>query len=485
MKRILSYLVLGLFILLAILVFNGYRKPSKQLTGVVAVSNINLSDSVVNHLAEAIRFRTVSYSDVSLMDSTQFEKFIGFLTRTYPLVHSKLSHERVGGFSLLFKWEGTDKSLKPALLMGHYDVVPVIQGTEKMWKNMPFAGEVSGDFIYGRGTLDDKSTVIGVLEAVEYLLRQNYKPKRTFYLAFGHDEEISGLNGAKTIANLLQSRNIGLEYGMDEGGTIKADGLSGISRPIALVGISEKGYTSIKMTATGEGGHSSMPPAQTSIGILAEAIDKLQKHPFPASIQGATSSMFDYLAPEMSFGQRLVLSNRWLLEPLIIKSLQSSPSGNATLRTTISPTIFNAGIKDNVLPIEASAVINFRIMPNDSVQGVVDYVKKVIENEKITVESLKQFDTNPSPISDTASVGFRQIHHTIKKCFPDVIVAPYLVVGATDARHYRSICANLFRFMPVRLTDEDLKRPHGTNERISTKDFKKIIQFYTELIKNE
>ena len=485
MKKILLYIGLGLILLFAILTINTYRQPSKQLVGVVAVPDMKISDSAVSHLAEAIRFRTVSYQDINLMDSTQFEKFISFLSKTYPLVHSKLSHERVGGFSLLFEWKGSDKSLKPALLMGHYDVVPVIQGTEKMWKNLPFAGEVSGGFVYGRGTLDDKSTVMGILEAVEHLLKQNYKPKRTFYLAFGHDEEISGLNGAKTISNLLQSRNIALEYGIDEGGTIKSDGLSGLNRPIALVGISEKGYTSIKMTAIGEGGHSSMPPTQTSIGMLAEAIDKLQKHPFPASIQGATSSMFDYIAPEMSFGQRLALSNRWLLDFLIVKSLQSSPSGNATLRTTISPTIFNAGVKDNVLPIEASAIINFRIMPNDSVQGVVNYVKKVIENEKVTVESLKQFDANPSPISDTASVGFRKIHRTIKSCFPNVIVAPYLVVGATDARHYRNICANFFRFMPVEMTDEDLKRPHGTNERISTKDFKKVIQFYAELIKSE
>lgn len=485
MKKILSYLGLGLILLLAILIINTFRQTSKQMLGVKEAPDMNVSDSSISHLAEAIRFRTVSYQDVSLMDSTQFEKFIGFLAKTYPLLHSKLKHERVGEYSLLFEWQGKDQSLKPALLMGHYDVVPVIQGTEKMWKNLPFAGEVSGGYVYGRGTLDDKCTVIGILEAVEHLLKQNYVPQRTFFLAFGHDEEISGTYGAQKIAKLLQDRKIECEYVVDEGGTIKVDGLSGLSQPIALIGISEKGYTSLKLTAIGEGGHSSMPPSQTSIGMLAEAIDKLQKHPFPASIQGAASSMLDYLAPEMSFGQRLALSNRWLLAPIIKKNFESSPSGSASLRTTIAPTIFNAGVKDNVLPVEASAIINFRIIPNDSVQGVINYVKKTIDNEKVTVESLKQFDSEPSPVSDTASVGFRTLHRTIKRCFPAVIVAPYLVVGATDARYYRKVSKNLFRFMPVPMNDEDLKRPHGTNERIGGKDFKKIVQFYAELIKSE
>ena len=485
MKRILTYLFLAIVLLLAVLIVNTVRQSSRQMTGVPALKEMAIPDTAASHLAQAIRFRTVSFLDANLMDSTQFDKFIAFLEKTYPLVHTKLKHERVGGFSLLFEWKGSDATLKPALLMGHYDVVPVIQGTERMWKNMPFAGKIADGFVYGRGSLDDKSTVVGILEAVELLLQQNYQPKRTYYLSFGHDEEIGGINGAKNVAALLKARNITLEYGMDEGGTVKTDGLAGLKKPIALIGISEKGYTSLRLTATGDGGHSSMPPAQTSIGMMAEALDKLQKHPFPTSIQGATAAMFDYLAPEMPFANRLALSNRWLLSSVIMKSMIGTPSGNATLRNTISPTMFNAGIKDNVLPIEATAIVNFRIMPGDSVQGIINYVKKSIDNEKITIETIKRSDTNPSPVSDTASVGFKKIQRTIMGCFPGVVVAPYLVVGGTDAKHYSGVCQNMFRFMPVRFTDEDIKLLHGTNEKISTKDFKKVIQFYVELIKSE
>jgi len=453
------------------------------MQGVVPLPAFTLNDSLVSHLSEAIQFRTVSYEDLSLMDSTQFEKFVGYLAKTYPLVHSRLKLERVNTYSLLYEWKGKSISLKPALLMGHYDVVPVVQGTEKMWKHQPFAGDIAEGFVYGRGTLDDKVTVMGVLEAVEHLLKNNYTPERTFYLAFGHDEEISGRNGAQQIAALLESRKVNLEYVVDEGGVIKIDGVSGINQPIALIGVAEKGYTTLQLSATGDGGHSSMPPAQTSIGMLAEAIDKLQKHPFPARLGGAAGYMQDYLAPEMPFSTKLAMANRWLLNSVIIGILEKTNAGNAMVRTSIAPTVIHAGVKDNVLPVEAIAKINFRILPGDSVKTVIDYVKKTIGNERITVESLKQFDSEPSPVSDTATVGFRSLHRTIKACFPNAIVAPYLVVGATDARYYKNVSQNLYRFMPVRMNDEDLKRPHGTNERISVEDFKNVVRFYIELVK--
>lgn len=484
MKLLLKISAFALLGLIAVLLLNTFRVSSKQMTNVPSVAAVTVSDSAIQHLAAAIRYRTVSYEDLSLMDSTQFEQFMAFLAKTYPLVHSRLKMERVNQYALLYEWKGTDPSLKPALLMGHYDVVPVVQGTQKMWKHQPFAGDIAEGFVYGRGTLDDKVTVIGVLESVEHLLRQNHQPTRTFYLAFGHDEEISGHNGGKGIAHLLQQRGINLEYVMDEGGTIKSDGVSGINQPIALIGIAEKGYTSLQLTSVGDGGHSSMPPPQTSIGMLAEAIDKLQKKPFPARLEGAAAYLQDYLAPEMPFGTRLAMANRWLMKPVIVNILTKTNAGNAMTRTTIAPTVINAGVKDNVLPVEAVAKINFRILPGDSVKGVLEYVKKTINNERIKVETLRQFDTEPSPVSDTATLGFRLIHRTIKGCFPGVLVAPYLVVGATDSRYFSNICPNVYRFMPVRMNEDDLKRPHGTNERISTEDFKNVVRFYVALIKN-
>ncbi len=483
MKKIFQLIAFGIVLLVVILLFNTFRLSSKQMSGISSAPALNVPDSVLTHLSDAIKIRTVSYQDLSLMDSTQFEKFIGFLEKTYPLTHARLKRERINGYALLFEWKGKNTSLKPALLMGHYDVVPVVQGTEKMWKHQPFAGDIADGFLYGRGTLDDKVTVIGVLEAVEHLLKQNYQPDRSFYLAFGHDEEISGHYGAKKIAALLESRKVQLEYVMDEGGTVKTDGVSGITTPVALIGIAEKGYTTLQLTAVGDGGHSSMPPPRTSIGLLAEAIDKLQKKPFPARLEGAASYLQDYLAPEMPFGTKLAMANRWLLKPVIVNILVKTNAGNAMVRTSIAPTVIHSGVKDNVLPVEAVAKINFRILPGESVKSVVEYVKKTVDNENITIETISQFDSEPSPVSDTATVGFRALHRTIKGRFPNVIVAPYLVLGATDARFYRNVCANIYRFMPVRMNEEDLKRPHGTNERISTEDFKNVVKFYVELVK--
>jgi carboxypeptidase PM20D1 len=483
MKKIFKYLALALGALTAVLLFNTFRISSKQMMGVAPAPAIAVSDSAIAHLAAAIQFHTVSNQDITQIDSAQFEKFINYIAKTYPLVHSKLSLERINGFSLLFEWKGKNPTLKPALLMGHYDVVPVIQGTEKLWEHKPFAGEITGEYLYGRGTLDDKMTVMGILEAIELLLTEGYQPERNFFLAFGHDEEVSGRQGGKKIAELLESRNIQLEYVVDEGGAIKQDGFGGVNKPIALVGIAEKGYTTLRLTATGEGGHSSMPPPQTSIGMLAEAIDKLQKHPFPARLEGAVGHMQDYLAPEMPFGAKLAMANRWLLTSVILSNIDKTARGGASIRTTTAPTIIEAGVKDNVLPIEAMAKVNFRILPGDSVQGVINYVRKVIGNERVTVESTPDSDTNPSGISDTASLGFRLIHRTIKRCFPEVIVSPSLVVGATDSRYYKNLTKNTFRFAPVRMTDEDLKRFHGTNERISVSDFKNVVRFFVELVK--
>ena len=483
MKKPLKYLAVALLVLIAVLLFNTLRISSKQMTGLSPIAKVNLPDSIINHLAEAVRFHTVSFEDPANMDSLQFEKFIQFVAKTYPLTHSKLTLERVNNYALFFEWKGKNRDLKPALLMGHYDVVPIIQGTERIWQHKPFAGEIADGYLFGRGTMDDKSTVIGIFEAVEYLLKTGYQPERTFYLSFGHDEEVSGKNGARYIADLCEKRKIEFEYVIDEGGMIKTDGLAGINKPIAFIGVAEKGFLTLQLNVTAEGGHSSMPPPQTGIGMLAEAIDKVQKHPFEGRIEGAAGYMQDYLAPEMPFMNKLAMANRWLFKPLLIKSISATNSGNATMRTTIAPTIFEAGVKDNVLPIEAMAKINFRILPGDSMGTVINHVKKVIDNDKVVIERMGTHDPNPSAVSDTATLGFRLIQSTITRCFPDVMVAPNLVVGATDSRFFKNVSKNIYRFMPVRLKDEDLKRVHGTNERISVEDFKNVVQFYVEIVK--
>ena len=484
MRIFFKILGLALVVLAGIILWNTLRFESIQLAQVPAAPTLIVSDSALARLGQAVRYRTISYQDAAQTDTTEFEAFISFLEKAYPLVHTKMIRERINGFALLYKLQGTDPSLKPILLMGHYDVVPVVEGTENMWKKAPFAGLVEDGFIYGRGTLDDKSTVLGLLEAMEILLRQNFQPARTIYFSFGHDEEVSGRRGGQALANTLQERGVQLEMVIDEGGTIKTDGVAGLTQPVALIGIAEKGYTSLELTARGEGGHSSMPPAKTSIGMLATALDQLQKAPFPSSLGGTVGEMLRYLGPEMPFGQKLAVANQWLLAPILINSFGATASGAASTHTTIAPTILRAGVKDNVLPIDATAIVNFRILPGDSVQGVIAHVKKAIANPDIEVKPLGEFDTEPSSVSPPSAEPFQILSRTIKSCYPEVLLTPYLVLGATDSRYYRALSPNIYRFTPYQLDEEDLKRPHGTNERINIETYQQMIRFYVMLLKN-
>ncbi len=484
MRLLFKILGLALVILIGVLLWNTFRLKSRQLTNVPPAPPISVSDSSLTRLSQAIQFRTVSYQDSSLTDTSQFEAFVSFLEKSFPLVHSRMTRERINGFALLYHLKGSNPALKPILMMGHYDVVPVAEGTEALWKKAPFSGLIQDGFVYGRGTLDDKSTVLGLLEAMEKLLQQNFQPGRTIYFSFGHDEEVSGRRGGQALARTLEQRGIQLEMVIDEGGTIKTDGVAGLTQPVALIGIAEKGYTSLEITARGEGGHSSMPPPKTSIGMLASALDLLQKSPFESSLGGTVGEMLRYLGPEMPFGQKLAIANTWLLAPILINSFGASNSGAASTHTTLAPTILKAGVKDNVLPIDATAIVNFRILPGESVQGVVEHVKKVIDNPAIEIKSLGEFDSEPSAVSSPDAEAFQTLSRTIKSCYPDVLVSPYLVLGATDSRYYRALSPNIYRFTPYQLDEEDLKRPHGTNERIRTDTYKEMIRFYVILLQN-
>lgn len=483
MRSILRIFAALLVFLILVLLVNTFWLKSHQLTNVPPAAPIEISDSAVQHLAGAIRIPTVSYTDYTLTDTTQFDKFLTYVRATFPLVHQRLKHEILNQYGLLYEWKGKNPALKPVLLMGHYDVVPVIQGTQRMWKRPPFAGIIEGGYLYGRGTLDDKTTVIGLLESVEYLLRTNFQPERTMLLAFGQDEETSGQRGAQTIAAALKQRGVSLEYVLDEGGIIKTDGVSGLTKPVALIGITEKGYLSLELTAVGKGGHSSMPPDQTSIGVVAEAVNKLERNPFPARLDGGIDQLLNYLASEVSFGQRIVLANQWLFGPIIKQQIAQTTSGNASIRTTTAPTIFRAGAKDNVLPIDATATVNFRLLPGDTVESVIERVRQVVENDSIQINILGK-GNNPSTVSDPESPAFLKIHRTIKSIFPNVVVAPYVVLGGTDSKYYSGLTTAIYRFSPMPLNDAETGTIHGTNERIGIKDYQNMIQFYVALIRN-
>lgn len=456
------------------------RQPAVEPAADVALD----AAAAAQRLAGALRFRTISYQDSMLFDVAEFRRFHGYLERTFPRVHARLPRERVGGHSLLFRWAGRDTTLKPLVLLAHQDVVPVEPGTEGSWTHGAFSGDIADGYVWGRGALDDKGNLVAIFEAVEALLGEGFEPGRTVYLAFGHDEEVGGGRGARAVAALLAERGIEPEFLLDEGGAVTEGLLPGLSAPVAIVGVAEKGYVTLELTTKIAGGHSSMPPDETAVGILSRAVERLQTRQFPRDIRGATAAMLDYLAPELPLAGRVALANRWLFGGLIERRMGATPPGNALLRTTTAPTIFQAGVKENVLPSSARAVVNFRVLPGDSVAGVVAHVNEVVGDPRVEVRVLGPTVAEPSPVSDIASPDFALLLRTIRQVVPDAVVAPWLVVGATDARHFTGLTLDVYRFGAARLGPGDLRRAHGTDERVGVENYGEMVRFFVQLLRN-
>ncbi len=479
-RRILFF---SFLILAAILITKTISFKSKQVI-VDSIPLASVDDKVVERLSKVVQIPTTSYED--RIDTAAFLEFIEYLDSNYLLVDSFLDKSIVSEFSIVYKWPGKNPRLEPILLLGHIDVVPVEQESWSAWTHPPYSGAISDGFIWGRGTLDDKVSILGILEAIESLLKEGYQPERTVWLAFGHDEEISGANGAKAIAMMFRQMGLNFEYILDEGMVLIEDALPGLSKPVALIGTAEKGYTTLKLTARLPlGGHSSMPPRETAIGILSNAILKLQNNPFPANMDGPVASLFEYAGPEMSFPMKTVFANKWLTGGLLKWQLSGANTTNALIRTTMAPTILRSGLKENVMPTEAAVSINFRIAPGQTVESVVDFVKETINDDRVEVSRLSNdFNSEPSPVSETGSFGYRVIEKTAHEIFPEIIVAPTLVLAATDSRHYVDVAKNIYRFLPVKMTKANTSRIHGIDERIGTEDYKTVIRFYRQLLMN-
>jgi carboxypeptidase PM20D1 len=400
----------------------------------------------------------------------------------FSRTHAELQRETVGVHSLLYTWPGSDPSLDPILLMGHMDVVPVEPGTEASWQQDPFGGRIVDGFIWGRGAIDNKSAVLGTLEAVEMLLAEGFRPRRTVYLAYGHDEEVGGVRGAREIAALLEGRGVELEMVLDEGGVIGDGLLPGVETTTALVGVAEKGFLSVELSSRGAGGHSSLPPPRSTIGILGAAVARLEENPMPARLEGPTRQLFDRVGPHFPLAQRAVFANLWLSRPLVVRRLEATPSTNAMIRTTTAVTIFEAGTKDNVLASQARAVANFRILPGDSIAGVVEHVRRVVADDRVDVNQVGAFTAEPSTVSSIRSESFQTLERTILRVAPEVIVAPYLVVVVTDSRYFQGLTRNIFRLLPLRLTSQDVARLHGTDERVAVEHYEEAIRLYRQLI---
>ncbi len=480
---VLMVALLGLAIVASIVLYRTasvhYEIPD---VSEVQYDDIPLNDAV-ERLSKAIQYQTVSTQEDREHYLSEFHAFIDFVRSSYPLIHDKLDLKIINNLTLLYKWEGSRPDLPASMMQGHYDVVPVEPGTHENWTHPPFEGVIADGFVWGRGAIDDKSGIFSYLEAVNYLLERGFEPERTVYLALNHDEEVGGRKGARKVADYLLDNEVEIEFLVDEGMPVAEKIMDGLEHPIAMIGVAEKGYLSIELEVNMEGGHSSMPPRETAIGVLSEAITNLKQQPMQGRIPGLLRETFEPLMPDLPFHYRMALANLWLFGGVIENRLGYIPHTNAALRTTIAPTIFHAGIKENVLPQTANATINFRIHPNDNIREVLYYVQNTIDNDLIDLRVLDGA-REPSPVTSTSSEAYQLMKHTIHEVFPAIPVAPAMFLAATDARHFTEVTDNLLRFRPIRARPDDRGRIHGTDERISVDNYGEMIAFYIRFIEN-
>lgn len=483
-KWIALWLAFGLLILVGFMGFRALNVRSIQPGGGPQPTYAVDSTLAPQHLSEAVRIATVNTGEgPNSPDERELLRFHQFLKKTFPLVHHFLSWELIGGKSLLYEWRGRGSNRSPLLFAAHMDVVPIDPKSEAQWKFPPFSGMIAEGFIWGRGTLDDKHSLLALLEATELLLKKGIQPNQTIYFAFGHDEETGGGYGARQISETLKGRGVRLEAVMDEGMAILEGGIPGMKGPVALIGIAEKGSANFNLTVQVPGGHSSSPAPENAVGILARAVARIGDNPFPATISAPVRLMFDYLAPEALYPEKLVFTNLWIFEPLLKWQLLRRPESAALLRTTSVATIFHAGVKENVIPEQASAVVNLRLAPGDSVKFAQERLSRIINDPRVQIlprgEVLKG---EPSKVSTPQSRIFPILGRTARALFPESVVAPSLMIAGTDTRHYESLTENIFRFIPMVLKPEDIRRTHGVNERLGIENYSRIIKYYATVL---
>ena len=429
----------------------------------------------VETFQQMIRCRTISYDDVSLRDEQEFDKFRTLLDERFPRVASTCEKHLIKPAGVIYHWKGKSDG-NPWVLMAHYDVVPV---EETMWSEKPFDAIIRNGEIWGRGTVDTKSTLLGVMEAAETLIENNFMPQHDLYLAFGGDEEIDG-DSAQAMVQWFQERNISPNV-LDEGGAIVEGAFPGVTKKTAVIGTGEKGTTNVAFTLNGKGGHASSPASHTPVGVLAKAITAVENHPFKAVLVPPVADLFDTLGRHAGFGMRLIFANLWCFKPLLFAlAKQKGGELNAMMRTTCAFTKMRGGTAWNVIPPKVSAGANLRLLNHTQEQAVAE-LKKKIGNDQVQVEVVR--GSSPSPYSCCKGETWDTIKETIRQTWPDVIVSPYLMMAASDSRHYAGISDRVYRFSPMEMSSEVRKTIHGHNERIPVKALLKTIAFYIRLIR--
>jgi carboxypeptidase PM20D1 len=484
MKTVMKVLVAATLLLAIFLVLNTLLFVPDEGDKVARESVAVDAQKVTAHLAQAIRFPTIATGNEATQEYRPFRKFVAWAEQTYPLVYKAMDLQMIAEHTILLRWQGSDPALKPILLTAHYDVVPVVPGSEGDWQHPPFSGEVAEGYVWGRGALDDKSAVIVMYEAASLLLSQGFKPTRTVYFSFGHDEETGGNKGAAGVVEYLSEQGVQLAWSIDEGSFIVEGVLPGIDKPVALINVAEKGYVTLELVAHGPGGHSSMPAAELATDILAQALVNLRRHPLPGDLEGLSAESFDIMGRYLPFAPRLVLANRWLFGSLLELVLSKDARMDALIRTTTAPTQLRAGIKPNVIPPTATAIVNFRLHPRDTVAQVVAHVVSAIGDERVEVSVSEGGLRSPaSGISSSAAEGYQVISRVAKQIYGDIIVAPGITVAGTDSKHYGKVADNAYRINLMKIAPTEASGFHGKNERISIDNLVAGTGAYYQLIK--
>jgi len=485
--RIVGRALLGLLAVLLVLVavvlvrtFTFKAPASADTTGIKVAAPVAVDVAgAAQRLSQAIQIPTVRHQDRAEDVDAEWTRLHELLAANYPAAHAAMTREELASRTLVFTWPGTDRTLAPIVLMAHQDVVPVTAGTEGDWKYPPFAGTIAQDAVWGRGAIDDKGSLVGIFEAIETLSKQGFRPRRTVMIVSGGDEEVIG-QGARAAAALLKSRGITAEFVLDEGMAVLNDNpISG--GKVAVIGAAEKGYGTLRVTAKATGGHSSAPPADAGgVVTLSKAVVAIADHPFPMAFRGPGAEMVKALAPSAPFVVRMALANEWLFGGLLTQQAGATPAGAALLHTTIAPTMLKGSPKENVLPQDATAWINYRIAPGDTSATVMTRAKAAVGD--LPVELAWNSPPNePSPVSSTRSWGWKVIAATAG-AVAQAPVAPSLVTAGTDSRFLTPVAKDVYRFQPVEFALKDIEMIHGTNEHMTLKNLEKMVQFYARLI---
>ena len=473
----LGYVLLGILIVFIALIliraalYKPYEEPDKLVDELIIDR-----EKMINNMVEMIRCKTVSYHNSDKIDWKEFEKFQQLLKERYPLVHSAFTLKKIGKTGLLYHLKG-ESSDKPSVCMAHYDVVPV---DEEGWCKPPFEGLTQDECIWGRGTLDTKGTICGILEATEQLLHEGFIPKNDLYLSFSGDEEIDGPS-CPEIGDYLEKNNVKPAIVLDEGGAVVEKVFPGVCKPCALIGVGEKRTVNIELTMESEGGHASTPPSRTILGILSQAVVNIEKKPFKPQFVKPVKEMIGVLGRHATFAYKILFANLWCFLPLL--NLYCKIAGgelNAMMRTTNAVTKMEGSNAFNVLPPRASVGINLRLLGTDTVDSAKEHLARVIKNDKVKINVFSAME--PSGYSDTSCAEWELLKQVVHTTWPDAIVSPYLMIACSDSRHYSRITDRIYKFSAMELSKAERAMIHVNNERVPLATLVKTVEFYIRLI---